>query len=194
MNTLSNQNVPMATLAPIAAGSIINQGALALFGSWALAALSQVAVGAPVEMTLQTFGVLLIGLTFGARLAFASIAAYLIQGAMGLPVFSAGDGGLVYLFGPTGGYLFGFLFAATLIGFLADRGLTRSWLGTIIALLAGTAVIYALGLPWLGSIFGYDKMLEYGFTPFVLGDTIKLVLAALIGKGVLKGASTFARL
>lgn len=183
-----------ATLAPLTNSSLLRQGALALFGSWALAALSQVAVGAPVEMTLQTFGVLLIGLTFGGRLAFAAVAAYLIQGAVGLPVFSAGDGGLIHLFGPTGGYLIGFLFAATLIGFLADLGFTKGWFGTVIALLAGTAVIYAFGLPWLGSIFGYDKMLAYGFTPFVLGDAIKLVLAALVGKGVLKGAATFARL
>ena len=77
---------------------------------------------------------------------------------------------------------------------MADRGFTRSWAGTFIALLVGTTAIYAFGLPWLGHLFGYDKMLEFGFTPFVLGDTIKLILAALVGKGVLKGASTFAKL
>ena len=185
--------VSLATLAPITQNSILRQGALALFGSWMLAGLSQVSVGGPVPMTLQTFGVLLIGLTFGFRLAFATLAAYLIQGAIGLPVFAGGAGGASHFVGPSGGYLVGFLLSATLIGLLADKGFTRGWVGMIIALLAGTAVIYAFGLPWLGSIVGYDKMLAYGFTPFVLGDTIKLVLAALIGKGVLKGAATFAR-
>jgi biotin transport system substrate-specific component len=187
-------NTSFATLAPLTNNSLLRQVALALFGSWLLTALSQVEVAGIVPMTLQTLGVLLIGLTFGGRLAFAAIAAYLIQGAIGFPVFAGGAGGLLHLSGPTAGYLIGFLFAATLIGFLADIGFTKGWVGTIMALLAGTAVIYAFGLPWLGSIVGYDKMLEYGFTPFVLGDTIKLILAALIGKGVLKGASTFARL
>jgi biotin transport system substrate-specific component len=191
-NSTSNSLLP--TLAPLTGNSILRQGALVLFGSWMLAGLSQIEVGAPVPMTLQTLGVLLIGLTFGFRLAIASLAAYLVQGVMGLPVFAGGAGGAAHLVGPSGGYLVGFLFAAALVGYLADTGFTKGWVGTIIALLAGTAVIYALGLPWLGSIVGYDKMLEYGFTPFVLGDTIKLILAALIGKGVLKGASTFAKL
>jgi biotin transport system substrate-specific component len=194
MIALPKSDTQFATLAPFTTNSVLRQGALALFGSWMLAGLSQIELGAPVPMTLQTLGVMLIGLTFGARLAFASVAAYLVQGAMGLPVFAGGAGGAAHFYGPTGGYLAGFLLAATLIGYLADKGVTRSWPGTIVALLAGSAAIYALGLPWLGSIFGYDNMLAYGFTPFVVGDTIKLVLAALIGKGVLKGASTFAKL
>ena len=174
--------------------SVLRQGALVLFGSWALAGLSQVSIGGPVPMTLQTLGVLLIGLTFGFRMAFAALAAYLVQGAIGLPVFAGGAGGAAHFIGPSGGYLVGFLFAAGLIGYLADKGFTKGWVGTMIALLAGTAVIYAFGLPWLGHLLGYENMLAYGFTPFVLGDTIKLVLAALIGKGVLKGAATFAKL
>jgi biotin transport system substrate-specific component len=190
----STSNSLLATLAPLTSNSILRQGALALFGSWMLAGLSQVELVGLVPMTLQTFGVLLIGLTFGGRLAFASLAAYLIQGLIGFPVFAGGGAGIAKLVGPTGGYLVGFLVAATIIGVLADRGFTRSWVGTFVALFVGTATIYAFGLPWLGHLFGYDKMLEFGFTPFVLGDTIKLILAALIGKGVLKGASTFAKL
>ena len=187
-------NTTLATLAPITQNSLLRQGALVLLGSWMLAGLSQVSVGGPVPMTLQTLGVLLIGLTFGGRLAFASLAAYLVQGAIGLPVFAGGAGGYVHLFGATGGFLFGFLFAAALVGYLADTGFTKGWVGTIIALLAGTAVIYAFGLPWLGNAIGYEKAITAGFIPFVLGDTIKLILAALIGKGVLKGAATFAKL
>ncbi|MGL4406238.1 MAG: biotin transporter BioY [Notoacmeibacter sp.] len=183
-----------STLAPLTGQSLLRQGALALFGSWMLTALSQVEVVGIVPMTLQTLGVMLIGLTFGARLAFASVAAYLIQGAIGFPVFSGFAGGLPHFSGPTGGYLIGFLFGATTIGYLADIGLTRSWAGTVAALFVGLAIVFALGLLWLGQIVGYDKAIEYGLTPFLLGDAIKLALAALIGKGVLKGAATFARL
>ena len=187
-------NLNFATLAPLTNTSIFRNGALALFGSWMLAALSQVTIGAPVPMTLQTLGVMLIGLTFGGRLAFAAVAAYLVQGAIGLPVFAGFAGGLVHFSGPTGGYLVGFLLGATLIGYLADTGATRSWGGALTALFAGLVVVFALGLAWLGHIVGYDKAIEYGLTPFILGDAIKLILALVIGKGILKGASTFAKL
>lgn len=183
-----------ATLAPLTHHSITRQAALALFGSWLLTALSQIEVGAPVPMTLQTLGVMLIGLTFGFRLAVASVAAYLGQGAMGLPVFAGFAGGAAHLTGPTGGYLMGFLIGAALIGALADKGATRTWVGTLAALTAGLAVVFAFGLLWLGQFTGYDKAVELGLTPFIAGDVIKLVLAALIGKGVLKGAASFARL
>jgi biotin transport system substrate-specific component len=185
---------PLSTLAPLAGQSLVRQAGLAVAGSWLLAALSQVEIGAPVPMTLQTLGVMLIGLTFGFRLAVAAIALYLLQGAAGLPVFSGFSGGMAHFAGPTGGYLAGFLAGGALIGFFADKGLTKSWGGTVVALAAGLAVVFALGLAWLGQIVGYDKAVEFGLTPFILGDAIKLGLAALIGKGVLSGASGFARL
>jgi biotin transport system substrate-specific component len=184
----------LTSLAPVLGASFVRQAALVVFGSIALATLSQLEIGGPVPMTLQTLGVLLIGMTFGARLAFFTLAAYLIQGAMGLPVFAGGAGGAAHFAGPSGGYLVGFLGAATLVGFLADKGLTRSWVGTFIALFAGSVVIYLFGLPWLGHVLGYENMIAWGLTPFLVGDAIKLALAALIGKGVLKGAERFTRL
>jgi biotin transport system substrate-specific component len=194
MNSATHSISAPNTLAPVIGASFIHQAAMVLFGSWALTLMSQLEIPGVVPITLQTLGVLLIGLTFGARLAFLTLAAYLIQGAMGLPVFAGGGAGIAKLAGPTGGYLIGFLFAATIIGWLADKGLTRSWVGTVVALVAGTIVIYAFGLPWLGSIIGYDKALEFGLYPFITGDAIKLVLAALLGRGVLTGAERLARL
>ena len=187
-------NTGLETLAPLAGSSLTKQALLVIGGSLFLAVLSQAAVGAPVPMTLQTLGVLLIGLTFGFRLASATLALYLIEGAIGLPVFAEFKSGIGVFIGGTGGYLVGFLAAAALIGYLADRGFTRSWVGTIIALLAGEALIFGLGAGWLTYLYGFEKAMEWGVTPFILGDAIKVALAALIGKGVLKGAERFAQL
>jgi biotin transport system substrate-specific component len=186
-------NMTFATLAPLTNNSILRQGALVIAGTIFLTALSQVSVGEPVPQTLQTLGVMLIGLTFGFRLATLTLLLYLIEGAIGLPVFAGYSSGIAKIIGGTGGYLVGFVLAAALIGWLADRKFTASWVGTFVALFAGEVIIFGLGVSWLTYLYGFDKALEWGFTPFVLWDALKLVLAALIGKGVLKGVSTFAR-
>ena len=187
--TTSLFNSSFSTLAPLAGSSIVKQAMIVLGGTIGLAALSQVAIGYPVPTTLQTLGVMLIGLTFGFRLATATLAAYLAGGAVGLPFFAPFGAG-------TSGYLIGFLLAAALIGYLADRGFTRSWPGTIAALFAGEAVIFGLGVAWLSQAFNMSasEAIAAGLTPFLLVDAVKLVLAALIGKGVLKGAEQFAKL
>jgi biotin transport system substrate-specific component len=179
----------LTTLAPLAQSSLAKQALLVVGGSLFLAGISQVAVGYPVPTTLQTLGVMLIGLTFGFRLASATLVVYLAGGAAGLQFFAPFGAG-------TSGYLIGFLFAAALIGYLADRGFTRSWLGTIAALFAGEAVIFGLGVVGLSYAFSMSasEAIAAGLTPFLLVDTIKMALAALIGKGVLKGASQFAKL
>ena len=187
-------NSTFSTIAPLTSNSILRQAALVIAGSIFLTALSQVSVGEPVPQTLQTLGVMLIGLTFGFRLATLTLLLYLFEGAIGLPVFAGYSGGMAKMIGGTGGYLVGFVIAAALIGYLADRKFTFSWTGTFIALFAGEVIIFGLGVGWLTYLYGFDKALEWGFTPFVLWDLIKLALAALIGKGVLKGVSTFARL
>ena len=133
----------------------------------------------PVPFTMQTYVVLFIGFAFGMRLAMATVSAYLIQGALGLPVFAQGAG-LAYLAGPTGGYLFGFVLAAGLCGWLAERGWDRSIIGTGLAALLGLVVIFALGLTWLGSVVGWDKpVLAWGLLPFVPGEILKLGLLAI---------------
>ncbi len=136
----------------------------------------------PVPMTLQTFVVLGLGFALGPRLAMAAVALYLAQGAMGLPVFAGTPEkgiGVAYMMGPTGGYLLGFVLAAGLTGRLAQRGWDRNVLTTAMAMALGNAVIYASGLAWMGSLFGWDKpILEWGLYPFLAGDAFKLALAA----------------
>jgi biotin transport system substrate-specific component len=138
----------------------------------------------PVPMTFQTLVVLGLGMAYGWRLGAATVALYLLQGALGLPVFSGTPEkgiGLAYLLGPTGGYLFGFFVAAGVCGWLAERGWDRSVITTALAMLIGNVIIYVPGLLWLGSLFGWDKpILEWGLTPFILGDAMKLALAAVL--------------
>ena len=185
----------LVTLAPLAGSSIAKQALLVVGGSLFLAGMSQVAVGYPVPTTLQTLGVMLIGLTFGFRLAVATVGLYLLEGALGLPVYAQFSGGFAKLVGPTGGYLVGFLVAAAAIGYMADRGVTKSWVGAIGALIVGEAIIMGLGVAWLSKFMpSFAETVAVGFTPFVLVDAIKIALAALIGKGVLKGAAQFAKL
>ena len=133
----------------------------------------------PVPMTLQTLAVLLIGASYGARLAAATVAGYLAAGAAGLPVFATGAG-LAYMAGPTGGYLAGFLVAATLVGWLADRGWGRSLLTAAAMLLIGQAAIFALGTGWLAALIGSEKALAAGLMPFIPGEAVKTALAAVL--------------
>jgi len=138
----------------------------------------------PVPMTMQTFVVLTLGMAYGWRLGAATVTLYLVEGAAGLPVFAGTPEkgiGLAYMLGGTGGYLVGFVLAAAVCGYLAERGWDRRVVTTALAMLIGNALIYIPGLVWLGSLFGWDKpIVEWGLTPFILGDLVKLALAAAI--------------
>ena len=138
----------------------------------------------PVPMTMQTFAVLAIGMAYGWRLGGATLLLYLAEGAVGLPVFAGTPEkgvGLAYMLGGTGGYLVGFVLAAVLVGWLAERGWDRNPATTALAMLLGNIIIYVPGLIWLGSLFGWDKpILEWGLTPFLVGDGVKLLLAAAV--------------
>lgn len=153
-------------------------------GALVVSLLAQVEVPLqPVPMTLQTLGVLLVGAALGWKRGLAALALYLALGAAGLPVFAGGSTGAVKFVGPTGGYLLSYPLAAALVGFLVERfGLDRRFLGTAAAMLAGSVVIYALGLPWLGAVTGLNggKLFAAGLTPFIVGDLIKLLLAAAL--------------
>ena len=134
----------------------------------------------PVPMTLQTLVVLLIGVAFGWRMGSATVLAYLAQGALGFPVFAGTPEkglGLLYMAGPTGGYLLGFALAAATTGWLAERGLDRSAIGTAFAMAAGNVVIYVCGLVWLSSFVGMEKAVDFGLVPFLFGDLMKIALA-----------------
>jgi biotin transport system substrate-specific component len=138
----------------------------------------------PVPMTMQTFVVLTLGMAYGWRLGAATVMLYLVEGAAGLPVFAGTPEkgiGLAYMLGGTGGYLVGFVLAAAVCGYLAERGWDRRVVTTALAMFIGNALIYIPGLLWLGSLFGWDKpIVEWGLTPFILGDLVKLALAAAI--------------
>jgi biotin transport system substrate-specific component len=152
---------------------------LALAGSALLTLSAKVQVWpGPVPVTMQTFVILVLGMSYGWRLGGATLLLYLAEGAIGLPVFAKG-GGIAYFAGPTGGYLVGFVLAAVAAGWLAERGWDRRPATTALAMLAGNIVIYVPGLLWLGMIVGWDKpVLEWGLYPFLIGDLVKLALAA----------------
>lgn len=158
---------------------------LALAGSWLVAGLAQIEVPlpfTPVPITGQTLGVLLVGAALGAGLGVLSMALYLTQGALGLPFFSGGDSGAGFLAlsSATGGYLWGFVLSAGAVGWLAERGWDRSVRSSIGAMFLGEVVIYLAGIPWL--MYALDapliEALELGLAPFVVGDTLKLLVAA----------------
>jgi biotin transport system substrate-specific component len=158
---------------------LIVTGALLIY----LTALISIPVpGSPVPITGQTFGVLLVGGALGFRRGLAATGLYVLLGAIGLPVFAEHKDGVQVIFGATGGYLIGFILAGSIVGRLAELGWDRNLLGAFGAMLIGNALIYALGLPWLAFRLGLGpaETLEAGFWPYLLGDALKLVLAAVL--------------
>ena len=153
---------------------------LILFGTLLLAVSSKIQVPFwPVPMTMQTFIVFIIGMSYGWKLAFSTLIVYLAEGALGLPVFAKG-GGLLYLIGPTAGYLYGMVIAAGVIGFLAERGYNNSYIKSLISLIIGTVIIFVLGVGFLGSVIGYDKALAGGLYPFIPSEFFKIGLAVIL--------------
>lgn len=163
----------------------IKQAVLVVLGIAALAVAAKIKVPMwPVPVTMGTFAVLGIGAAYGPRLGLATILGYMLLGAVGFDVF-AGSGaeasGLTYMLGGTGGYLVGYVLAAVALGALARQGWDRSVTKMAAAMLIGNAIIYAPGLLWLGQLYGWDQpILAWGLTPFLIGDALKLVLAALL--------------
>ena len=158
----------------------LRMAVLAVAGSLLMWASAKVQVPFyPVPMTMQTAVAFLIGIAYGPRLGAATIALYLTQGAIGWPVFAGTPEkgiGLPYMVGPTGGYLLGFVAAAGIVGWVAQR--SRHWLATVGGLLAGTAAIYVLGAAWLAGFIGVEKAVTLGVLPFLLGDAVKIALVA----------------
>jgi biotin transport system substrate-specific component len=159
---------------------LIRNATLALLGSvlmW-LSAKVQVPLY-PVPITMQTLAVLVLGVAYGARLGAATMILYLLEGAIGLPVFAGGwteGGGIHLLYGPTGGYLIGFVVAAGVCGRLAERGWDRQIATAAGAMVIGNLIIYALGLTWLAIQIGLADAIKYGILPFLNGDALKIVL------------------
>ena len=156
-----------------------------------LAAKVQVPVWpSPVPVTLGSLAVLGIAAAYGPRLGLVTIAAYLALGAFGWDVFagsSAELNGLAYMTGSTGGYLVGWLLATVLLGYAARQGWDRSRGTMALAMLGGTALIYVPGVLWLGVLYGWDQpLLQWGVTPFLVGDMLKVAIAALIVPAIWK--------
>ena len=156
---------------------------LMTLGTLFVAALAQVKIPlpfTPIPLTGQTFAVLLIGATLGSKRSLVSMLLYIALGAFGLPIFAGGASGLAYLSGATLGYLVGFVLAAYVIGLLAERGLERSVRTSLIPFLFGTIIIYICGVAWLSIFLGsFSKAVAAGVLPFMIGDAIKLIAAAL---------------
>lgn len=166
-------------------GLRIKQAILVIAGIAALAIAAKIKIPMwPVPVTMGTFAVLSIGAAYGPRLGLATILGYMIIGALGFDVFagsSAENFGLTYMMGGTGGYLLGYVLATLALGWFARAGWDRSAGRMVVAMLIGNALIYIPGLLWLGQLYGWDKpILEWGLTPFLLGDALKLALAAAI--------------
>lgn len=170
------------TQAVLPSRSIVANVALVLAGTALLALSARVSVPMyPVPMTLQTLVISLIGLTYGSRLAAATLIAYLAEGAIGLPVFSAG-GSLV---GPTSGFLWGFVGMAWLTGFMVERGFDRSFAKLFIAAFVPALLLFVPGVIGLKLVtgMGWQAALMAGAVPFLLGAVVKAVIAAMAVKG-----------
>ncbi len=152
-------------------------------GLVAVAAQIEIMLGfTPVPISGQTFAVLLVGASYGPVLGASSLLLYFFVGLLGAPVYSGGDGGWEIVKGATGGYLVGFIVAALLTGWLAQRQWDRRFNSAVAAMLTGSVVIYAFGLPWLAHTvnLGLQETLEAGLYPFVVGDLLKLYLAGML--------------
>jgi biotin transport system substrate-specific component len=150
----------------------------------AVGAFLAIPVG-PVPIVLQNMFVLLAGIFLGPQWGAACIGIYLLIGACGLPVFANGNAGIGYLFGPTGGYLLGYLPAVFITGLISIKW-NNKMITDIFAMIAGSFVVYAAGVPWLKIVTGMEwgKTLALGMYPFIIGDIIKIIAAAFIVKAI----------
>jgi biotin transport system substrate-specific component len=163
---------------------------LVLAGTAVLYASAKISVPFyPVPMTLQTLAVMAIAAAYGMRLGTLTVLAYLAEGAVGIPVFTSTPPaipGLVYFLGPTGGFLAGFVLLALIVGYVADRGWDRSFVRLFAAMIVADVVVFALGFTWLAKFahagqhigIGFASAWAHGVVPFLLGDLLKIALAA----------------
>ncbi|MCV2870972.1 biotin transporter BioY [Defluviimonas sp. WL0050] len=175
--------------------SLLTRALMVVGGSLFIAIAAQLSVPMlPVPMTLQTLAILIVGVTFGARMGALTLIAYLGEGAMGLPVFANGGNGAAF-FGPTAGFLIGFVMMAAIVGYAADRGV-KGVIGTAAVALLASALLYIPGVLWamsLAEIAGIDTakwgadsfgmIWQYYMAPFLIGDAVKAVIAALLVTG-----------
>ncbi len=188
MNLALNRNVLVDMFgATEGAGLRLKQAALVIAGIAFLAIAAKIKVpvpGSPVMMSMGTFAVLTVGAAYGARLGLVTMLGWMLVGLLGYDVFQSSTAdlnGIAYMMGGTGGYLVGYVLATLALGVLARAGWDRTAPKMAGAMLLGNVLIYVPGLIWLGMLYGWDKpILQWGLTPFLVGDAVKLALAALI--------------
>lgn len=168
-------------------GGLVRDITLVIVGSLFVALAAQVAIPlpfTPVPITGQTFAVALTGALLGSKRGALAILAYLAEGAVGLPFFAGGAGGVAVLKGATAGYLMGFVVSAFVVGWLCERGWDRRLATLALTLLIGDILIFLFGVSWLARFVGTGQAIEKGFIPFIPGDLIKIALATLVITGL----------
>lgn len=179
------------TQATFGTDTLIKKALLVLAGTAFIAIAAQISIPFfPVPLTMQTLAILIVGLTFGSRLGAMTVVAYLLEGAAGLPVFANGGATLAYMFGPTGGFLLGFIALAYIAGLAAER--SKSFGVMVVGAVIGSIILYIPGVAWpmaLAEMFGIEgkwvgssasSIWTYWVSPFLFGDAIKAVIAAMI--------------
>ena len=157
--------------------------AIAFSGSVLLALLARLSIPvpfSPVPITGQTFGILFLGAVLGSRIGTLSVIMYILEGLIGLPVFAGGSIGFLYLIGPTGGYLIGFIPAIYLVGYLSEQGWMNNFSATFVAMIYGTSIIFIFGISWLAVTAGFGTAVSIGLYPYIPGAVIKIILATTI--------------
>ena len=186
MTTTTHNSVLAEVILPLTGQAMrVKQIILVIAGIAALAVAAKIKIPMiPVSMTMGTFAVLSIGAAYGMRLGLVTIIGYMLIGALGFDVFagsSAETFGITYMMGGTGGYLVGYVLAVLALGYAARQGWDRSIGKMALAMVLGNVLIYVPGLVWLAVLYGTDApIFTWGLTPFLLGDLVKLALAALL--------------
>ncbi len=180
MNMYSSNNSLVSSLLGKKTNDFVYVLLTSIIGSFLLAISSKVQIPlTPVPVTLQTLVLLVMSMFLGWRGALGATSLYLFQGAIGLPVFAHG-GGFVILFGPTGGYLFGFLIASLVVGYLAEKGWDKSVVLTFTSMTIGTLIIYLFGVIWLSYLKDLNTALVFGLLPFITPDILKICLGTCL--------------
>ena len=180
MNIYSSNNSLVSSLLGKKTNDFVYVLLTSIIGSFLLAISSKVQIPlTPVPVTLQTLVLLVMSMFLGWRGALGATSLYLFQGAIGLPVFAHG-GGFIILFGPTGGYLFGFLIASLVVGYLAEKGWDKSVVLTFTSMTIGTLIIYLFGVIWLSYLKDLNTALVFGLLPFITPDILKICLGTCL--------------
>ncbi len=152
-----------------------------IFGSLMIALFAQITVPMyPVPITGQTLAITVVGLGLGRKAGVSAVLLYLFQGAIGLPVFAGGSAGLAAFFGPTGGYLYGFIASVAILGYFSDKGILKNYLMSTVVAFVATAVTLLFGLIHLSFFVPQGSVLQFGLYPFILGGIIKAILATAL--------------